>query len=989
LELILAHLIEPQKEDEPVSYDLAKALILKASNALTQPVTSLMQETLVGHKASDSELSGRAHDIILELNRVEPEMLTNILPHLVEELKVDDFETRHRCVKLLLQMFTEPGSSLLDQYEPLFIELLGRYNDSEAGIRSLMVEQSTNILRFHKKRFPAIESELKKRVTDPDDGVRATAVTVLCTSALQYPGSVSDELLEVIAGRILDKKVAVQLAARQNLVKFYREHAAVPGGAMRYKWIPRALLSYYAECSARTEARGSESKVLQLSLLKIFATELIPKGGGREQSKRLMAMYANFSKREQRLFFNMISEQLKFQGYFDSLAKARATVKSSQDPNASKVEQRIQILSRYFSDPKKAHDLLTTLAGIKNPRVFKLLNELRRADTAHSHLETTEAELRKLLTRDVKGAAKDTLEYLLFMLKMDIVGRDKMLAIMSLVATGNKATFNFDVEDDDMDEDDPEQECEYTTETMLEFCERVADVLPAAFKGCFTALHSLIMNSKTDANEESAIPVHKLFALFEKTGHMFSTQPMTKVRPLVRKMAACAQDPAAGEGAVRAIAALGLSETRDGATANTDAIEMIEETLTDLAASLIESLESAEPGTKPKGKSKGKQSTATSNDEVVTCLSALGTIAETHAMIFSEHVETIQDFVVSRVLGVGKKSARAAQFSTEVKVAGIKVLTAQLVGLQDCEETYEACKPVWKLLTRLVDKQGDVANLHDEPETDEECAALRLQAGCCMLKLLSCRKPDFEKAICGGPGTSKQPDEHAVESLALLTEDHFLHVRVEFADVLFKTLQTFKPHHLKYYALFTMISGFSDDKDLSNKANKIYNWGLKTRSDQLLRSNLRPEAKLTHSPEVMLHHLVPLVAHSRSFDTEAERKEPFKGIVTIFKEFFDPLLDRDAVNLGYMLSCLNMIRKCTIDAVLEDSTPLYTVAEIALAVLRTMSGGRHYNITEATTVSLPLYFYAKPDKNGVSLSPKHHCGVCGVWQGTARCGNPI
>eukprot|EP01046_Picozoa_sp_COSAG06_P061990 COSAG06_NODE_13808_length_1217_cov_1.024150_2_plen_77_part_00 len=75
---------------------------------------------------------------------------------------------------------------------------------------------------------------------------------------------------------------------------------------MRYQWIPRALLLYYAECSARTEARGSESKVLQLSVLKIFATELIPKGGGREQSKRLMAMYSNFSKREQKLFFNMI-----------------------------------------------------------------------------------------------------------------------------------------------------------------------------------------------------------------------------------------------------------------------------------------------------------------------------------------------------------------------------------------------------------------------------------------------------------------------------------------------------------------------------------------------------------------------------------------------------------------------------------------------------------------------------------------------------------
>jgi hypothetical protein len=928
-----------------------------------------MQDTLVGHKASDSELSGRTHDIILELNRIEPEMLTNVLPHLVDELKVDDFNTRHRCVQLLLEMFTEAGSTLLNQYEPLFIELLGRYNDSEADIRSLMVEKSTNILRFHKKRFPVIEGELRKRVTDPDDAVRVTTVTMLCTAALQHPGSVSDELLEVVGGRILDKKTAVQVAARQNLIKFYREHAAAPGGAVRYQWIPRALLLYYAECSARTEARGSESKVLQLSVLKIFATELIPKGGGREQSKRLMAMYSNFSKREQKLFFNMIGEQLKFQGYFDNLAKARAAVKSSQDPNALRVEQRIQVLSRYFSEPKKAHDLLTTLASIKNPRVFKLLNELRRADISHSHLETAETELRKLLVREVKGTAKETLEYLMFMLRMDIVGRDKMLAIMSLIATGHNAAFNFDMDDDDMQEDDPEQEQEYTTESMLDFCEHVAGMLPAAFKGCFTAMHSLIVNSKKDATDSSAIPLHKLFVLLEKTGYMFSTQAMTKLRPLVRKMATHVLDPTAGAGAVRAIAALGLSESSDNAAANAETAEMVEETITDLAEKLTESLASAKPAPKPKGKSKAKQNEGLSDSVLVGSLAALGTIAETHPVVFSEHVESVQDFVVSQVLGVGKKKGRGqvSEFSTEVKVAGLKVLTAQLVGLQDCEETYEACKPVWKLLTRLVDKQGDVSNTHDEPETDEECAALRLNAAFCMLKLLSCRKPDFEKAICGGPGTSKQPDEHALESLALLTEDHFLHVRVEFAEVLFKTLQTFKPHHLKYYALYTMISGFSDDRELKTKANKIFNWGLKTRSDQLLRSNLRPEAKLAHSPEVVLHYLVPLVAHSQSYDEEAERSPPFKGIVAIFKEFFDPMLAREAVNMGYMLNCLNMIRKCTMDAVVEDSVPLYTVAEIALAVLRSMSGGRHFAITEST-VSLPLYFYAKPDKQNVRSS---------------------
>ena len=690
-----------------------------------------------------------------------------------------------------------------------------------------------------------------------------------------------------------------------------------------------------------------------------------------------MAMHATFSKREEKLFFNMVGEQIKFQTYFDNLAKARASMKSSQDPD--QIDKHVDVVSRYFQEPRKAQELLKTLTSIKSPRVFKLLNELKRADITHTSLETAESELRKLLVREVKGGTKDTLDLLLHMLKMDIVGRDKMMTIMSLLASGHSKAYAFKGdESDDMDEDEDESATEYTNETLLNFCQHVANVLPDAFKGCFTALHSLITNMKKEDRaslfsdvDDSAIPVERVFALLTKTGHLFASQPMTKLRPLVRKMATYALDPTAGEVAVRAISAIGLSTKSDDtvAAANAEAVEMVEEIVTDLAEKLTDSLISSSPVKKKSmaaGSKGSKQEDGDTNDNMIGSLGALCTIAETHPLIFAEHVDAIQDFVVNRVLGVGKKgrAQKSAVFSTEVKVAGLKVLTAQLLGLQDDEESHAtsmaACKPVWKLLTKLVDKQGDVSDQYDEPETDEDCATLRLNAGRCMLKLLRSRNPDYEKAICGTkPGETTKPDQ-ALEAFALLTEDSLLHVRKEFTTSLFETLQTFKPHHLKYFGLFAMISGFTEDVELKKKANSIYNWGLKTRSEQLLRSNLRAEAKLAHSPEAVLPYLVPLVAHSRSFEEEAARSPPYKGVVAVFKEFFDPLLDRDSANMGYMLNCLNMIRKCTEDALVEDSEPLYIVAEIALAVLRAMTSGRHYNITHSV-VSLPLYFYAKPE----------------------------
>ena len=106
---------------------------------------------------------------------------------------------------------------------------------------------------------------------------------------MHSPDSVDDKLLTLVGGRILDKKTIVQVAARNNMIKFYREHAAVTGGAERYKWIPSRLLAFYAECASREQAKGSDSKVVQLAVLKVFATELIPQGGGRESSKRMVS----------------------------------------------------------------------------------------------------------------------------------------------------------------------------------------------------------------------------------------------------------------------------------------------------------------------------------------------------------------------------------------------------------------------------------------------------------------------------------------------------------------------------------------------------------------------------------------------------------------------------------------------------------------------------------------------------------------------------
>jgi len=46
---------------------------------LTPAVATFMTDSIVNHKGTDSELSDRTYDIILELNRMQPQMLLEVL----------------------------------------------------------------------------------------------------------------------------------------------------------------------------------------------------------------------------------------------------------------------------------------------------------------------------------------------------------------------------------------------------------------------------------------------------------------------------------------------------------------------------------------------------------------------------------------------------------------------------------------------------------------------------------------------------------------------------------------------------------------------------------------------------------------------------------------------------------------------------------------------------------------------------------------------
>lgn len=128
-----------QQKEHPATYKLAQQMI-KACSKLLQPVITQFLNSLISDvKGSDSELKDKAHVLIWELNRADPDLLLYVLPELEKELCVDILEKRKAAIKLLARMFSAKNSNLHLNYPSLFATFTARFNDIDASIRCTML----------------------------------------------------------------------------------------------------------------------------------------------------------------------------------------------------------------------------------------------------------------------------------------------------------------------------------------------------------------------------------------------------------------------------------------------------------------------------------------------------------------------------------------------------------------------------------------------------------------------------------------------------------------------------------------------------------------------------------------------------------------------------------------------------------------------------------------------------------------------------------
>jgi sister chromatid cohesion protein PDS5 len=164
LDILLQPLLPARKVENPTAYRVCAVVVRAVSQSIRKTFTDVVQNVLVGSSASrrlqSLEIADEIYPLIYELHKVAPDMLTEVIPCLCQQLRVEEEDIRRAAVQLLCTLFTSSSTTdYATDYPRDFRDFLGRLNDLVPGIRIELLNCCALLLKTRKSDTALIEGE--------------------------------------------------------------------------------------------------------------------------------------------------------------------------------------------------------------------------------------------------------------------------------------------------------------------------------------------------------------------------------------------------------------------------------------------------------------------------------------------------------------------------------------------------------------------------------------------------------------------------------------------------------------------------------------------------------------------------------------------------------------------------------------------------------------------------------------------------------------
>ncbi|XP_010252783.1 PREDICTED: sister chromatid cohesion protein PDS5 homolog B [Nelumbo nucifera] len=414
--LVLLSVLGREKSDVSMAARrLAMNVIEHCAGKLEPGIKQFLISSMSGDNSSlNSQLD--YHEVIYDIYRCAPQILSGIIPYITGELLADQADIRLKAVKLLGDLFALPDSIISEAFQPVFSEFLKRLTDRVVEVRMFVIGHVKSCLLSDPFRpeAPQIIAALSDRLLDYDENVRKEVVTALCDVACHTLKSIPVEAIKLVAERLRDKSLLVKRYTMERLAEIYRIYCLkCSEGTVSFNefdWIPGKILRCFFDKDFRSETTEA---VLCGSL---FPTEFSIK----DKVKHWIKVFPGFDKIEVKALEKLLEQKQRLQ---QEMLKYLSLRQMNQDGDAPESLKKIfvcfRIMSHCFPDPTKAEENFQILDQLKDANVWKILSNLLDPGTSFQQAWTSRDELLGILGEkhrlyDFLGILSMKCSYLLF-----------------------------------------------------------------------------------------------------------------------------------------------------------------------------------------------------------------------------------------------------------------------------------------------------------------------------------------------------------------------------------------------------------------------------------------------------------------------------------------------------------------------------------------------------------------------------------------------
>ncbi|XP_026499402.1 sister chromatid cohesion protein PDS5 homolog B isoform X3 [Vanessa tameamea] len=923
LNVILVNLVEPNKREHKHAYSLAKELIVKTSETLEPYIQAFFNHVLIlGKEEKNLLIFSKVYELIYELNQCCPSVLLSVLPQLECKLKSAHFQERLSAVALLARMFSEPGSTLAQQYPALWRAFLGRFNDISVQIRIKCVQYCMHFLVHHPDLRKDITETLKMRQHDAHEQVRYEVVMAIIATAQRDFQAVaeSEDLLHFVRERTLDKKFKIRKEAMSGLAmiykKFLTEESVPPATEKAVQWIKDKILHGYYMTAL--EDRLLVERLLNTSLVPYTLPPPV-------RMKKLYYLMSNVDDNATKAFIELQKHQLAVRR---TVAEWIELHRKPATPAVQKemIAKVLHISSKFLPESVKAQEFLNKFSSHMNaaPELLQGMETILNPNVScEVCVRTTSNVLKKLGQPVMTNLYYNTVKMLLERVSSVMVDHESLLILVGYVEGAVRGVDPSIAEECGID-------VSRAAERGLKLLVMLSFVFPAHF------LHEDVLHRLTSLLEldDEAVAPHVLAALTFLGKYRPLSEACPALFPKLITLCKAYAEVGTPKQAKNAVRCLFVNVPEQRSQIFTEILDTLKSTL------------------------------SPHSEHYRTAIVTLGHIAHNLPDNFPVHIKNIVSRKIVKELlvreGGGGPNAPDNDWcpeeelpeETRCKLEGLKCMARWLLGLKKDELS---AQKTFRMLNAFIVHKGDLLQV-----SKAEMAHLRLAAGAAMLK------------ICEQKGVGDQFTADQFYNLSHLMVDEVPQVREGFAAKLHKGLSKGIPNKclpLDFMGMYALAGREPDRRirgiirqymlaDVVRRREYVRNITIGTKVE-------RAVSQLPHIlPDYMMVFAVPVLAHDPGF-TAYDNVAQLKVIKQCLWFVLEPLITRnDFYCYGFYKSLVERMKNHK-DALNETDDSfnykLWATCDLAMSVIWARSTSFELRDFPSDARIPTMYFAPQPD----------------------------